>query len=165
MLKYPTLSLKVGGGILIAGIAVFVVAHVFCSAPASAWAAPDPELQQALGDLKAATPERAAMLESTLARARASLSSSGAFDARAQHWQQNWSIESRSAEISGEIEVRHYVLAFDRPTFRAWPDILADIQSFCAEPGLTIDHLDLEIAPEADRFSQAQVAFSVRLRP
>jgi len=42
MLKYPTLSLKVGGGILIAGISVFVVAHVFCSAPASAWAAPDP---------------------------------------------------------------------------------------------------------------------------
>jgi hypothetical protein len=165
MLKYPTLSLKVGGGILIAGIAVFAVAHVFRLTPVSAWPAPDPELQQALADLKAATPERAAMLESTLARAHARLSSSGSFDARTQRWQQKWSIESRSAEMSGDIEVRHYVLAFDRPTLRAWPDILADIQSFCAEPGLTIDHLDLEVAPEAERFSQAQVAFSVRLRP
>jgi len=98
------------------------------------------------------------MLESTLATARAEPSSSGAFDARAQHWQQNWSIESRSAEISGEIEVRHYVLAFNRPTFRAWPDILADIQSFCGEPGPHDRSPDLEIASEADRFSQAQVA-------
>jgi hypothetical protein len=165
MLKFPALSLTAGGGILAAGIAALVLVHVFRPVSSSAWPAPDPDLQQALADLKAATPERAATLESTLVTARASLSSCNSFDARVQRWQQRWSVQSRSSETFDGIEVRHYLLAFDRPTLRAWPDILGGIQSICAEPGLTIDRLDLELAPEGDRFSQAQVAFAVRLKP
>jgi hypothetical protein len=166
MLKFPILSLKTGGGIVVAGVAALACASIFRLAPAPDFsAAPDPALQQALAELKAATPEKVVALESALKAARGSLPSAAAFDAWTQGWLQNWSVESRSEETLDGIEVRHYLVSFNRPALRAWPEILANVQSICAEPGLTIDHLDLEVAPEADRFAQAQVAFTIRLKP
>lgn len=165
MLRFPTLSLKVGGGIGVAGLAALAGASLFRLAPTPNFSpAPDPALQQALTELRTATPERIEDLESALKAARSGLPSVASFDAWTQSWLQNWSVESRSVESSAGIEVRHYLVSFNRPVLRAWPEIVANVKSICAEPGLTIDHLDLEVAPEADRFAQAQVAFTIRLR-
>jgi len=155
-------GLVFGAGVLAAAAAVYV----FWSRPRLAVVPlQDPKLQQSLAEMSAATPERAAQLESQLAKAYVRLPKAAAFDAWMAEREGAWKIEARSTESSPGIEVRHYSLSFNNPLLGAWPDILAAVNAFCDEPGLTIDRFDLALAREGDRFDRAQVVLSARLRP
>ena len=62
------------------------------------------------------------------------------------------------------VEQRRYVIAHNDRDLHAWADILASLKTLCAEPGVTVDRLDLVLTPDGDHFAVAQVAFTARVR-
>jgi len=97
---------------------------------------------------------------------RARLPEARIFDAQARNWNHDWIISTRSVDQFADLEVRHYGLAYDRAHAASWPQIMEDIRTFCAEPGLTIDRLALEANPDGSGdFRQAEINLTVRLLP
>ena len=102
--------------------------------------------------------------EGVLARALGQLPTARAFDAQAPEWSQNWTISHRSVVPFPGLEVRRYGLALDRST--SWSQLMETIKAFCAEPGLTIDRLELVAVPDGSGdFRQAEIELTVRLEP
>jgi hypothetical protein len=159
------ISVQVGALVLAGGIGSAVAAAFLArSAVASAIPPSDSGLQQALAQLNAATPEEEARLASRLAKASSGLPLASDFDAWLKGWSGSWTEESRSSEWAEPVERRSYVIAHNDRDLRAWADILASLKALCAEPGVTVDRLDLVLALDGDHFAMAQVAFTARVR-
>jgi len=158
-------SVRVGVLVLAAGIGSVAAAAFFeRSAVVSAIPPPDSGLQQALAQLNAATPEEEARLSSRLAKASSELPLGSDFDTWMKGWSSSWTEESRSSELMEPVEQRRYVIAHNDRDLHAWADILASLKTLCAEPGVTVDRLDLVLTPDGDHFAVAQVAFTARVR-
>jgi hypothetical protein len=126
----------------------------------------DAALQRRAEALAGATPDIIARLESRLAAARARLPPAPGFDAWLQGACRSWMVATRSTGSAGDLELRQYGLVYDHPRMNSWPDITASLQALCAEPGLTIDRLEIAAAPDgADAFQQVEIRLTVLLRP
>ena len=136
------------------------------SASAPAVAPEEAALQRQAEALAGATPDTILQLENRLAAARARLAPAPGFDAWLQGACRNWIVATRSTGSAGDLELSQYGLVYDHPRMSSWPDITASLQALCAEPGLTIDRLDIAAAPDgADAFQQVEVRLTVLLRP
>jgi len=154
----------VGWTVAATGLCAAVAAAVYARTSVAPTIPPqDGSLEQELSQLTAATPE-AARLERRLGAATAALPSATDFDSWLKGWSSGWTQESQSAESAEGIERRRYVIAHNDRELQAWPDILAGVKSLCAEPGVTVDGVELVLTPDSTRFAVAQVTFSVRLR-
>jgi hypothetical protein len=125
----------------------------------------DESLEREMKDLASATPDAERRLKERTGSLREDLPKVAAFEQHLRGGARHWSAQSRSTEFVGGIEIRHYVLAYDSPAFESWGDIASSLQSLCALPGLSVDRFSLTGSPEADRFTEAQLAITVRLRP
>ena len=156
--RTATLALMVGGASAVAA-AFLARAQAVQTIPPS-----DSGLQKALAQLNAASPEEVARLEGKLAKSTSTLPSGTEFDAWMRGWSGNWTVETRSAEIADPIERRRYVVAYDDPNLRVWPDMVSSLKALCSEPGVTIDRVDLALGPDGNRFKAAEIAFTARIR-
>ena len=104
--------------------------------------------------------------EVRLAAALGRLPRARTFNEQAPGWSQNWIISTRSVDPFSDLEVRHYGLALDRSKAASWAQLMETIRTFCAEPGLTIDRLELSASPDGSGdFRQAEINLTVRLQP
>jgi hypothetical protein len=155
----------VGALALAAGIGSAIAAFTFVKRAAISTIPPsDSELQRTLAQLNAATPEEAVRLERELTTISAALPLTNDFDMWMKGWSGGWTEESRSSEVADPVERRRYVIAHNDRDLRAWTDILASMKALCAEPGVTVDRLDLALTPDGDHFAAAQVFFTARVR-
>jgi hypothetical protein len=112
-----------------------------------------------------AEPEDAARWEKITSAARSRLPSEREFDGETEELGRHWTVLARSSDRFPGLEVRHCALAYNQPTLGSWSDIANTVKAICAEPGVTLDGLDLAAAPDGgDAFNQAQIMLTARLR-
>ncbi len=103
--------------------------------------------------------------EGRLAAAQAAAPTVMTFDAWLAAWGGRWVPAGRSEEIWPDVVLRHYVFASADRRLGAWSAIVAALQEASRQPGVTVDRVALAVPEAGERFTQADVALTARLRP
>ncbi len=110
-------------------------------------------------------PPEPAELEARDAAERARLDTPEGFAGWLESWNRRWEMMARSSDGPADPEVRHYTFGYSHPSLGDWSDLVRSLEPLEQQPGLTIDSLILAGAPDgSDRFAQAQLTVTVRLR-
>jgi hypothetical protein len=103
--------------------------------------------------------------EDRLAAAQAAEPTVTTFEAWLAAWGGRWVPTGGSEEIWPDLVLRHYAFASADRRLGAWSAIVAALQAASRQPGVTVDSVALAVPETGERFTQADVTLTARLRP